>query len=129
MFLSFSSQKERRAYGSAFIELQYCSLTPSAGIGQIMDVNRITHRAEDSLYIYIDNSEQFANIYVDIFGDGVYANLSEGTMDLCGMNYYAPDKVVEIIERLKLHKPYEYEILLGWLQSPKSTNGFYLLGL
>ncbi len=129
MLLSFSSQKERRAYGSEFIELQYCRLTPTAGIGQIMDVERITHRAEDSLYIYIDDSEQFMSEYADILGDGVYANLSEGKMDICGINYYNPDRCADIAARLKSHQPFEYAILLQWLETPQNTNGFYLLGL
>ncbi len=129
MFLSFSNQKERRAYGSAFIELQYCRRKQSASIAQIMDVDSITNWADDSLYIYIDDSEQFLSAYAGILGDGVYANCSEGTVDICGMNYYANNKVKEIISRLELHKPFEYEILLAWLQSPENTNGFYLLGL
>ena len=52
LFLKFSSQDERRAYGgSAFIELQFCKLPPATPIKKIIAVDSIENWKNDSLYV------------------------------------------------------------------------------
>lgn len=83
----------------------------------------------DSLYIYIDDDNAFYQEYSRIFDCGTYNNLKTGTVDLCGINYYAPSLTDSIIDRLFKEKPADYEVLMEWLIKSKMYNGFYILGI
>jgi hypothetical protein len=130
MFHSFESREARRAFGgSAFIEIQYCKLKPTAEIGEIVSPRVRNNWNNDSLYVDVDNMDEFYSNYKDIFCDGTYANTKTGDIDLFGINYYSPKQLTEIIDKIEKQKPLDYEILLEWLKQAISYNGIYILGM
>ncbi len=129
-FLSFSSNEERRAYGgSYFIEIRYCRLPEGASDKDRVSVDSVGHWERTSLYVYGDDDVEFYETYSDILGDGLYNNMQEGSVDLCGINYYNSSRQREIIRRLREHTPQGHEPFLRWLLSDPHGNGFYVLGL
>lgn len=52
---------------------------------------------------------------------GTYNNLNSGTVDIYGINYYAPPL---IIEKINKHKT-----TVEWLNESKKYNVFYILGI
>lgn len=130
IFYSFESKEERRSVGgSAFMELQYCKLKPSATIRKILSLRSIPYWQNDSLYVYVDDINTFCSNYYDIFCDGRYNNREIGEMDLFGINYYSPQQLIEFIDKIEKQKPLGYEIILEWLKKGIDYNGFYILGL
>lgn len=130
MFLSFNTTEARKATGSsAYLEIQYCKMPKDEPLKKIVSVDFIKNWDNSSLYVYDDDIENFYDEYAKILQNGVYNNLCEGKLDVCGINYYSPDKVKAIIERLKNTKPTEYDVLLEWLNNALSQNGFYILGI
>lgn len=128
LFHTFHSQEERREYGgSAFIEMQFCKLSANATIQELVAVDSIQNWKNDSLYISDENI--FYDEYSQIFDCGTYNNLQTGTVDIYGINYYAPSVTAQIIEKLHAQKPLDYEVLLDWLNQSKQYNGFYILGI
>ena len=126
LFHIFNSQRERREYGgSCFIELQFCSLPKGTPIETL--VNSDVHWQDDSLYV--DDENKFYKEYSSIFDCGVYNNLSSGTVDVYGLNYYSTEKTDIIIDKLGREKPCDYQMLLDWLEKSKEYNGFYILGI
>lgn len=130
MFHTFKSREERRAFGgSAFIEFQFCRIKSGADISKIVSASSIDHWLNDSLYIYIDDTENFINEYGEIFDCGVYSNLESGPVDICGINYYSPELTEEIREKIYKAKPADHEVISEWLREAEKYNGFYILGL
>ena len=130
LFHTFNSQEERRKYGgSAFIEIQFCVLPTGAKIKNIVAVRKIQHWRNNSLYIYIDDDDTFYREYSKFFDCGTYANLQKGVVDILGVNYYAPEYIDPIIEKIRKEKPTDYETLVDWLNTAKEYNGFYILGI
>ena len=128
MFLSFKTDDDRRKYGgSAFIELQYCNLPADSDINQLVSVDNIINWKADSLYIYIDDDNSFVEEYGHIFTGGTYNNLKTGPVDICGINYYSPQQVTEIVRIIKADKPLDYSTILPWLQKSEQNNGIYIL--
>jgi hypothetical protein len=128
LFLEFNSDEERRKYGgSEFLEMQFCRMKNDASIKDIVSVESIEYWRCDSLYIHDMNS--FYGLYGDIFDCGVYANLKCGRIDIYGINYYAPNKIRPLIERVKNDAPTGHEKLLEWLEEAQKYNGFYILGI
>lgn len=128
LFHIFNSQEERRNFGgSAFIEIQYCKLPFETKIEKLVAVNSINNWHNDSLYINDENI--FYQEYSHIFNCGTYNNLKSGTVDICGINYYAPSLTGSIIEKIHKDKPTDYETLIKWLNKSKINNGFYILGI
>ncbi|MBR2329565.1 MAG: hypothetical protein IKA58_06765 [Clostridia bacterium] len=128
LFYTFNSQDERRRYGgSAFIEMQFCTLPAGTTIEELVAVDSIKHWLNDSLYI--DDENAFYEAYSHIFDCGVYNNLKRGVVDIYGINYYSPAATDSIIEKVLKDKPQDYEPLLEWLRKAKEYNGFYVLGL
>ncbi len=126
MFLKFQTQEDRRAYrGSDFVEIQYCHFP--VGTPEKKIVNVISHWALTSSYVEDEN--EFYTKYKDILGDGLYNNLKYGRVDLCGINYYSPEKAQRIMSSLNKHKPKGYEVFLKWLSNAPFNNSFYILGL
>ena len=123
LFHIFNSQEERRNYGgSAFVELPSGTATD-----RLVAVDSINNWQDDSLYI--DDENVFYKEYSSIFDCGIYNNLKCGTVDIYGINYYAPALIDSIIERLRREKPVDYEVLIEWLIKSRRYNGFYILGL
>ena len=128
MFLTFSSQEERREYGgSSFIEIQFCKMPLNADIKKIVAVESIKNWQNDSLYI--NDIEDFYLAYGNIFDCGVYNNLKSGALDICGINYYKPILIEMFVDKILADKPKDYEILIEWLNKAKKYSGFYILGI
>ena len=126
MFLIFSNQEERKeSGGTCFIEFQYCFLPVDTSLEQILDHNEFWRN--DSLYA--PDESPLYETYKDIFGKGIYCNMSEGLFDYYGITYYKPEKIDGIINRAQENKPEDYEILVDWLEKAKEFNGFYILGM
>lgn len=130
LFHTFKTQEERRQYGgSAFIELQFCDLPAGTATEDLLAIDHIQSWKNDSLYVYIDDSETFCRAYSCIFDCGTYHNGKTGVVDDCGINYYAPNLTGPLLEKLDKEKPEDYEVLAAWLTRSKARNGFYILGL
>ena len=130
LFSVFHSQEERKKFGgSAFIEIQYCKMKLESDLKKIVAVSSLNHWQDDSLYIYLDDIENFVQEYRDIFQGGIYNNLESGLVDIYGINYYKPDLVEAIIARIYESQTTDYEILMEWLNKAKRYNGFYILGI
>lgn len=128
MFHKFDTQEMRREYGgSAFLEMQFCRLPAGTDIKTLVAVDSICHWQNDSLYISDENL--FYEQYSRIFDCGVYNNLSRGTVDIYGINYYGPELMELILGRIREAKPVDFEMLAGWLEAAKGYNGFYILGI
>ena len=123
LFKKFDYQKK----GGSFFEIQFCKRPPETAIEEL--VNIIKFRQGDSLYVHIDDDIVFYREYSGVFDCGTYANLQTGTIDLWGINYYAPSLLEPMIEKLQKEKPLDYEVLLAWLHEARKYNGFYILGL
>ncbi|MCH5162703.1 MAG: hypothetical protein J1G38_04355 [Clostridiales bacterium] len=124
MFYSF--EKEDILKASAYIEIRYCKLKPKASIKKIVSTRSIKPWEEDSLYAHVDD---IVSDYADIFCGGVYNNLKTGPVDLYGINYYSPDLLKVIIDKIEKRKPLDYEALLAWLKAGEKYNGIYVLGI
>lgn len=130
LFRTFKNQKQRsKSGGSAFIEIQFCTMPVESAIEELVEVDNIENWKNDSLYVYIDDDSIFYDEYSHIFDCGTYNNLKTGRVDLHGINYYAPTFTDSIIKKINNEKPTDYEILIEWLNKSKSYNGFYILGL
>lgn len=128
LFHLFNNQDERRAFGgSDFLELQFCCLKRGTRIKSI--VNKIENWRNDSLYISGDDMDTFYKCYKDVFKNGTYNNLKSGEIDLCGINYYSPKQVDEMIKVIEETKPTDYKTVLDWLVKAKEFNGVYILGV
>ena len=92
-------------------------------------VNKFENWRNDSLYISGDDWEIFYKNYKNIFKNGTYNNLKSGEIDLCGINYYSPEQVEEMIKAIEEKKPKDYIIVLEWLNKAKEFNGVYILGV
>ena len=130
IFHSFANQEERRNFGgTAFMELQYCTLQPETEIKKIVEVDAHGNWMDSSLYIYLDDIECFCSNYGDIFYGGTYNNLHQGRLDINGINYYTPAQAKEILLKIEGEKPLDYEVISEWLKNGKQYNGFYVLGV
>ena len=130
LFHTFNSQEERRKYGGfAFVEVQFCVLPAGTKLKHIVSVDSLQHGRNDSLYIHLDDDDTFYREYGRIFDCGTYGNLQSGAVDLLGVNYYAPESIDPILEKIRREKPLEYETLADWLNAAKAYNGFYILGV
>lgn len=128
MFYTFSSQQERQKEGgTAFVEIQYCRLPRGSDIKTLVSVDSICNWRDDSLYIKDENL--FYTEYSHIFDQGVYNNLQKGVVDIYGINYYGPQTIPAITEKLYRTKPAGYRKLAQWLEQAGKYNGFYILGL
>lgn len=120
MFLSFKNNAERRKYGgSAFIEIQYCELPRDISLKKAVALKNIKDWNEKSLYVYVDDIDDFYSDYSDIFPD----------VDLYGINYYSPIQLEQIIDKIENNKPRDADVLLKWLQEAYRYNGIYILGI
>ena len=130
MFHSFESREARMAFGGfAFIEIQYCKLKQNIPTKKIVSLRAIENWKDDSLYVYVDDMDEFFSDYKDIFCDGVYSNFKKGNIDLFGINYYSPNQLTEIIDKIEKRKPSDYVVLLEWLKQGINYNGIYILGI
>jgi len=127
-FHIFHSWEEQQAVGTgAFIEIQFCKLPIGTETKEIVSVDSITNRKKDSLYIFEEN--MFYKEYRSIFHHGIYNNMRCGTVDIYGINYYAPSLLDPMITQLQKQKPVDYKTLTEWLIKAKAFNGFYILGI
>ncbi|MBQ6553157.1 MAG: hypothetical protein IJL83_06035 [Clostridia bacterium] len=115
---------------SGWIEFQYCRMRAGSSLRRITSIRKIDFRKDDSLYVSDDDLDLFFTDYSSIFIDGAYSSRKRGAVDLFGIiNYYSPDQIDAIIERITVSNPVEGEVLTAWLRKAKETNGFYILGI
>ena len=130
IFHSFSSQDERRAFGgSAFIELQFCKLPLGTRLKKIVSVRAITHWKDDSLYVFADDIDLFYQNYNSVFNCGIHNDLKSASLDICGINYYNPELIDSMLNKMLEKRPPDYETLADWLNEARALNGFYVLGI
>lgn len=130
LFRSFMTQEERRRFGgSAFLEFQYCTLKRGTKLKKIVSAKAIDNFKDNSLYVSVDEIDDFFSEYKHIFRNGIYANAESGPIDICGINYYPPETMEEIIRAIEIEKPYNHLILSEWLKTGRDGNGFYILGI
>lgn len=128
MFYTFTLQEERRRVGgSCFIEFQFCKLPVDTKINKIVFVDSINNWLNDSLYVSDEN--YFYEEYNNIFDYGIYSNLERGIVDIYGINYYPPELIEVIINKILKETPSDYKKLVEWLEKAKAYNGFYILGI
>lgn len=128
IFHSFKNQEERIEFGdSAFMELQYCTLKNKSELREIVNGNQ--NWLDSSLYIFVRDIRCFCSNYAEIFYGGTYQNLQSGEIDVCGINYYSPEQLKDIILKIEEQKPLEYEVILEWLKKGEQFNGFYVIGI
>lgn len=120
MFHKFKNQEERKNFGgTAFVEFAYCKNKSKLKI-----LNRLLKRKnifwnDDSLYIYVDDVDEFYNLYDDTFK----------VNNFYGSNYYSKEKTIEIINSLKQKQPKDYLVLVEWLESALMYDGFWIYGI
>lgn len=119
MFHKFKNQQERKNFGgTAFVEFAYCKNKSKLKIlNRLFKIKKFWN--DDSLYIYVDDIDEFCNLYDDIF----MAN------NLYGPNYYSKEKTIEIINLLKEKQPKYYLVLVEWLELVLMYDGFWIYGI
>lgn len=128
LFRQFRSLQERaEAGGHDALELQFCTLPQKTPLELRVEVSGITHGRTDSLYV--TDAQRFLQIYGHIFADGLYNNLQTGPVDVCGINYYAPERVMSMMVQVRREAGQESEVLAQWLDRARWYNGFYVLGV
>ena len=103
----------RKFDGSAFIEFQYCKLKQGIEIGKNFNKD-YNHWQDDSRDVYVDDIDEFYRHYADIFIYGIYNNLKAGKIDFYGLNYYAQQQLLNIIDKIAEQKPLNYAFLSEW---------------
>ncbi len=130
LFHRFFEQQERRErFGGDCLEFQHCKLPRDSDLSTIVSVDSLKHWQDDSLYLSGDDWNEFCEHYGDIITGGTYANGQKGYLDLCGVNYFSPEQMAEIIRRLEEEQPLDCRSLLLWLKEGIDCNGFYVLGV
>ncbi len=120
MFRFFENQIERRAYGgSAFIELQYCKMKSGTKLKKIVASSSVHYWQDDSLYIYVDDIDDFFANYNEIFQE----------LDCYGINYYSPDQLKDITAKIEKQMPLDCAVILEWIKRGVDYNGIYILGI
>lgn len=128
--LLFVNHEKRKESGStAFIEFQFCKLKENTRIKKITSVRSINNWDVDSLYLYIDNFDNFFNEYDNLFEKITSNNLEPERIDMFGINYFPKESILEIIKKIEQAAPKDYNILLEWLNHALDYNGFYILGI
>lgn len=127
--MQFEDQEIRRQkYGSAFLEISYRKSRKGLFAKNPFAISSLPNWQNDSLYVFIDDIDEFCLLYKDLFGEGYYQNGKTGKFDNFGVTYYTADTVDEIIKRILAQKPVEHEIITEWLSGARN-NGFYILGI
>lgn len=132
LFHSFSSQDERRKFGGGdFLQFVFCKLDKGTAVEEIVSNRAVAPLLWNlsSLYLCGEDWNEFCAAYGEIITGGTYENLETGYLDGCGINYFSPEQMQQIIKRLREEKPKDYHLLLTWMEQGAQYNGFYLLGL
>lgn len=116
MFHKFKNKDERKKIGgTAFIEFAYCKKKSKFNFFKKKEVLW----NDDSLYIYVDDIEEFCKLYDEIIN----------VKNIYGSNYYSKEQTIEIINLLKLKQPNDYLVLVEWLEDVKLYDGFWIYGI
>ena len=94
---------------------------------EIIIIEDRSQGGNDSLYVSDEN--YFYEEYNNIFDYGIYSNLERGIVDIYGINYYPPELIEVIINKILKETPSDYKKLVEWLEKAKAYNGFYILGI
>lgn len=132
LFHSFSSQDERQKFGGGdFLQFVFCQSDRGIAVEEIVSNRAVAPLLWNlsSLYLCGEDWNEFCSAYGEIITGGTYENLETGYLDGCGINYFSPEQMQQIIKRLREEKPKDYHLLLTWMEQGAQYNGFYLLGL
>jgi hypothetical protein len=125
MFIKYSQKGKRTDY----LEFQICEINKDTDINEIISVANITHWKKSSLYVSVDDWDNFINEYGEYFYGGIQGNTAQGGIDMHGINYFTLGKTVKILADILLNKPKDFQILVEFLEKAKLKNGFYVLGI
>jgi len=125
MFIKYSQKSKR----SDYLEFQICEMDIETDINEIISVRNIVHWKESSLYVNVDDCDNFINEYGEYFHGGIQGNASRSEIDIYGINYFTLDKTVKILKDISLNQPRDFQILIEFLKKARLENGFYVLGI
>ncbi len=111
------------------MELQYCKMKKGTPEKTVVSVDAVSHWRDDSLYVRADDIPDFLANYGEIFQNGLYSNMERGGIDACGINYYSPAQLPEIIKAAEEKRPAGHALLCDWLERAALYNGIYILGV
>lgn len=120
MFHKFKNQEERKNFGgTAFVEFAYCKNKSKFKILNKLLKRKNVFWNDDSLYIYVDDIDEFCKLCDDIFK----------VNNFYGSNYYSKEKTIEIINSLKQKQPKDYLVLVEWLELALMHDVFWIYGI
>lgn len=122
MFIKNSERK-----GTCYFEFQFCKIKNPLHDGKTKD--NVEFWMSDSLLLSDDDFDVFYDKYGEYFECAVFPNGKTG-FDYCGINYYSPEKTLEIYNALRSCIDKENGEFIDWLKTDLDLyNGFYILGL
>jgi hypothetical protein len=98
-------------------------------INEIVSVKNITHWKESSLYVGVNDWDNFINEYGEYFYGAIQGNRAQGEIDVYGVNYFTLDRTIKILNDISSNQPKDFQILIEFLKKAKLKNGFYVLGI
>lgn len=132
MFLTFENDEEKiKEEHSACIEFQFCRIKRNTALSDIIGyvfAPDFAFGRKDSMFVHDEDFEEFYDQYGDILNFGYYANHETGPVDPYGINYYKPDSIDIITEKITEKKPSDYLLFKEWLEKARNYYGFYILG-
>ena len=131
-YMSIIIQKfdEKITFNStAFLEIQFCKINDKKWGKKEFEVRNIKYGAQDSLYVYHFDIDEFLAEYGEIFVQGEYVNHKTGYIDPFGVTYFPKERIDDFIQRIFVSRPIDYEIMIEWLNEALKYNGINFLGL
>lgn len=115
----FVKNSQRRS--SAYFSFEYCKRKRLFGV-----YRRFSFCSEDCVCVDLDDEKMFFENYGKYL-DNPYRQKG---FNYFGPNYYTKEQTLAIIEQINTDKPFEYQILVEWLQKAVEIyNGFYFMGI
>lgn len=73
--------------------------------------------------------DAFLAAYSDVLGEAMYTDKKSGPVYPFGPNYYPPEQVPAMLDRLRERNTEDDRTLAKWLLKATEHNGFYVLGV
>lgn len=125
MFISDNSRNGSTAY----IEFSFCKA--ELKVKQRYQQKNISYFSKDSILVHVDDFDNFLSKYGSLFdGKVIGRKISDGQLDIFGLNYYDISTAKDILHELKSSISNPDDILIEWLEACLSKYyGFYILGI
>jgi hypothetical protein len=123
MFINYFQKGKR----SDYLEFQICEMDMDTDINEIISAKNITHWKESSLYVSVNDWDNFINKYGEYFYGAIQGNGAQGEIDVYGVNYFTLDRTIKILNDISSNQPKDF--LIEFLKKAKLKNGFYVLGI